>query len=123
MGYVIDWRDKNVHIKYDGDININDIFKAGSLITGDLRFGLLNFVISDFLKVESIKISELDIKKISTRDVIPSIWNPNIKFSIVSNNRDIQEMVFAYIDLMKVNEWEIKLFDNLEEAIEWCKKP
>jgi hypothetical protein len=29
-------------------------------------------------------------------------------------------MVLYYIDLMKINEWEIKLFNNLEESAEWC---
>ncbi len=120
MSYKIEWVDTGVLIKYNGDININDLFNAGNLITSDLRYDLLNFVISDFLKVKSLKISELDIKHLSTRDVIPSIWNPNIKFAVVSNNMDIQEMVLRYIDFMKVNEWEIKLFNNLDESIEWC---
>lgn len=122
MAYKIEWGNNNVHIKYSGDININDLFKVGGLISSDLRYESLSFVISDFLDVKSLIFSELDIKNISTRDAIPSILNPNIKLSVVSNNDNIQEMVMKYIELMKVNEWEIKLFDNLEESSKWGKQ-
>lgn len=120
MSYKIEWRDNCVLIKYNGDLNIADLFKLSGLIIGDSRYDSLNYVISDFLKVTSLNLSKGDINEMSTLHVIPSIWNPNLKFSIVSNNRDIQEMVIRYIDLMKSNEWEIKLFDNFEESLEWC---
>lgn len=120
MSYKIEWRDNCVLIKYIGDLNIVDLFKLSGLIIGDSRYDSLNYVISDFLKVTSLNLSKEDIKEMSTLHVIPSIWNPNLKFSIVSNNSDIQEMVIRYIDLMKSNEWKIKLFDNFEESLEWC---
>lgn len=119
MAYKIEWGENCVHIKYSGNINVNELFKVGGLISSNLNFESLNFVISDFLKVKSLIISELEIKNISSRDTIPSILNPNIKLSVISKNSDIQEMVFKYIELMKVNEWEIKLFDNLEESQKW----
>ena len=122
MTYQINWGNNNVRINYSGEININDLFKVGGLISSDLKYESLNFVISDFLNVKSLIISELDIKNISTRDVIPSILNPNIKLAVVSNNDNIQGMVMKYIDLMSINEWEIKLFDTLEESQKWEKQ-
>ena len=122
MAYKIKWGKNCVHIKYSGNININDLFRVGGLISSNLKYESLNFVISDFLKVTSLTTSELDIKNISTLDAIPSILNPNIKFAVVSNNDNIQGMVMKYIDFMSVNEWEIKIFDALEESMEWGKQ-
>ena len=122
MSYKIEWNDKSVYIIYDGDLNINDLFQVNGKVINDYRYISLNSVTSDFLSARSIYLSKSDIIKISTLDEIPSIMNPNLKFSVVSNNSDIQEMVFLYMDLMKANEWKIRLFDNLEDSIEWCNK-
>ncbi|MFH0999444.1 MAG: hypothetical protein V1783_01265 [Bacteroidota bacterium] len=120
MAYIVEWLDSGVVIKYIGEIDILDLFKIGGIITNDKRYGRIKYVISDFLKVKSLEIAEISIKQLSLRDEIPSILNPNLKFSIVSDNQDILSMVMEYIDLMKVNEWKIQLFDNLEDSMKWC---
>ena len=121
MAYKIEWGDNCVHIKYNGDVNISELFSVTAAISGDLRYRLLKRITVNFLEIKSYKISESDIKHISILNAIPSILNPNIKLSVVSNNNEIQEMVLKYIDFMKANEWEIKLFDNIEESMEWGK--
>lgn len=120
MAYNVEWLDSGVVIKYNGEIDIMDLFKVGGIIINDKRYGFIKYVISDFLKVERLEISEIDVKLLSIRDEIPSIWNPNLKFSIVSDNQDILSMVMEYTDLMKVNEWEIQLFDNFKDSMKWC---
>jgi len=122
MAYTIEWGDNCVHVKYNGNVTINELFEVTGAITGNMRYHLLKHITANFLNVKSYTISESDIKHISTLDTIPSILNPNIKFSVVSNNDNIQGMVMKYIDFMKVNEWEIKLFDNLEESQKWGKR-
>lgn len=119
MGYKIEWGNNCIHIKYDGEVNLNDMIAVNRLISRDSRYNHLKCNTSDFLGVTNLIVSKEDIEQLSSFHFIPSLSNPNLKLSIVSDNIDIREKVFKYIELMKVNEWEIKLFDNLEESQKW----
>ena len=122
MAYKIEWGKNYVHISYSGNITIHEIFEVTGLIASDLRYQALTHTTSNFIDVTGYTISESDINNLSSLDAIPSILNPNIKLAVVSNNNNIQGMVMKYIDFMSVNEWEIKLFDNLEESMAWGKQ-
>lgn len=122
MSYKLEWGEHSVIINYEGDLCILDLFEVGNKIINDSRYIFVESVISDFLKVTHFNLSKIDIKGMTTLHVIPSLLNPNLKFAIVFDNSDLQESVLHYIDLMKVNEWEIKSFAKLEEALKWCKQ-
>jgi len=122
MNFNIDWSNNNVLITYSGVVGISDLFKISVKITNDPRYASLQSVISDFVRVTILNISDKDIKEMSTLHVIPSILNPNLKFAIISNRAEFQESIFNYIDLMKVNEWQIKLFEHLDESREWINQ-
>ena len=122
MAYTIKWGNNSVLVNYHGNVTINEIFEVTGLITGDLRYQTLTHITSNFSEVTSYTISESDINNLSTLNTIPSILNPNIKLAVVSNKNNIQGMVMKYIDFMKVNEWEIRLFNTLEESQKWGKQ-
>lgn len=120
MGYKIEWCKDCIHIKYDGEVNLNDIIGVNRLISRDSRYNYLKCQISDFSQVKKLIMSEKDIEMLSSFHVIPSMVNSNLKLSVISDNRDIQEKASLYIDFMKDLEWRVKLFNNLEESKEWC---
>lgn len=124
MSYKLEWKENRVFIHYDSEfeLTINELLEVGSKIINDSRFVFVKCVISNFLNVTHFNLSKSDIKGMTTLHVIPSILNPNLKFAIVFDNADLQESVLHYIDLMKVNEWEIKVFSRLDESIKWCKQ-
>jgi len=122
MSYKLEWGKQSIFINYEGDLSINELLEVGNKIINDSRYVFVESVISDFIKVTHFNLSKMDIKGMSTLHVIPSILNPNLKFAIVFNNSDLQESILHYTDLMKVNEWEIKSFAKLEEALKWCNQ-
>lgn len=122
MGYKIEWGNNCIHIKYDGEVTLNDMITVNRLISRDPRYNLLKYNISDFLRVTNLIVSKEDIEQLSSFHFIPSLSNPNLKLCVVSDNIDIREKVSRYIDLMKGNEWRVKLFYNFEDSKEWCNQ-
>ncbi len=121
MNFEIIWGDRNIYIKFKGHITIKDIIAVNRKITGNSKYGLLKCNITDFTEADSLYLTNNDIEFIAALHTIPTIWNPNMKLSIVSNIPDLQELILHYIELMKENEWKIKLMETLEEAEKWCK--
>lgn len=122
MGYKIDWGENYIHIQYEGEVDLNEMIGMNGLISRNPKYNSLKYNISDFLGVTNLNISKKDIETLSAFHEIPSISNPNLKLVVVSDNNDIREKVLQYINLMKNNEWEVKLFDNLEASMEWGKQ-
>lgn len=122
MAYKIEWlEEEGLHVRFNGDVTLNEIFDANRIISNNRRYSTIIYHISDFLETENILMTKKDIESLSTFHVIPTLLNSNLKLSIVSNNPKTQKMVLEYMELMKENEWEIKLFDNLKEALAWGK--
>jgi len=122
MGYTIEWHNKSVLIKYEGTVNLDLLITVRGIISCHPKYNHLKCNISDFLSVTNFILTPKDIELLSTFHLIPSLSNPNLKLILVSDNNDIREKVLLYISLMKNNEWDIKLFDKLEDAKEWCNQ-
>lgn len=116
------WCDEGIHIKHNGDLTLNDILSLNRLISNNPKYASIKYQITDFLGLTSLSMSKKDIESLSEFHVISTLLKPNLKLAIVSDNNDIREKSLKYIDSMKSNEREIKLFDNLVEAKEWCEK-
>ncbi|MBN1651619.1 MAG: hypothetical protein JW857_09830 [Bacteroidales bacterium] len=121
MNFEIYWGVRDIYLKYKGDIRLKDIIAVNRQISSDSRYGLLKCNISDFRSVKTLHLSDKDLQFIAALHTIPSIWNPNMKLAIVSNNPTFQELILHYIELMKENEWKIRLINNIEESEKWCK--
>ncbi len=122
MDKEIFWSDEGVQIKYKGDLYLNDIIAVNRLISNNPKYIFIKYQISDFLGLTSLSMSKKDIESLSEFQVIPTILKPNLKLAVVSDNNDFREKVLEFIDLMKYNDWNIKLFNNLVEAKEWCEE-
>lgn len=122
MDKEIFWSDEGIQIKYKGDLYLNDIIAVNRLISNNPKYIFIKYQISDFLGLTSLSMSKKDIESLSEFQVIPTILKPNLKLAVVSDNNDFREKVLEFIDLMKYNDWNIKLFNNLVEAKEWCEE-
>jgi hypothetical protein len=120
--YELNWGNNCIHIKYKGVVNLDEMIKINGIISRNPQYNYLKFNISDFLSVTSLNVSQKDIEVLSRFHAIPSMSNPNLKLLVVSDNNDIREKVLRYIQLMKDNEWEVALFDQLEDIQELCNQ-
>ena len=63
-----------------------------------------------------------EIEAISTLDKSASRWNEKIKFACVVQDDHIKKTILDYIVFMDDSSWETKIFNTVDEAIDWCKK-
>ena len=75
------------------------------------------------LQVESprLDLSRDEVLIISALDKSASYWNKKLQLACVADDYDTKERVISYIKLMKKSDWQINLFDNLEQAMAWCQ--
>ncbi len=122
MSSTLNWIGNYLHIIHEGEITINDLIESQEKMIGDPRFDLIEYCISDYLKVTKVHISKEDMIIISTLNKSSLRWNKKLKLSVVYNNKKFDKLVSIYIDLTEHSGWEIKLFNNLEESLKWCKQ-
>ena len=122
MNYKFKWRSSDVHVIFEGDIYFNDINQSGNRIYGDSRFDLMRYAIFDFYNVKSFNLTTDEVEIISELDISASNWNRRLKLACIANDNFTNEKLLLYVKLMKDNNWNTKLFNNLKEAIEWCNE-
>ena len=122
MNYKTKWIGSNAIVSFKGVISFDYINDANGEIYGDARFDTMDFLIFDFQEVEKFNITKEEISIISKLDKGSSRWNKNLKlaFIVSDNNKNFKDLTLYYINLMNDNDWKILIFNNLEEALDWC---
>lgn len=122
MNFDLRWIGNNAIVTFKGKIDFNDIHKANTLIIGNPKFDNMDFQIFDFCNVEAFNITNEDILTISALDKSSSMWNKNIKGALVFKDNSVIELAEKYIELMQNVGWEIKIFYNTDDAVNWCSE-
>ena len=122
MKYKIEWTHNNPMITFHGDISFQDLYPVDGKIYGDSRFEMMKYIIYNLLDANSFYLNHLDLKVISTLDKSASRWNKKIKLACVSQDNNTKKVTLEYKNLMVDSNWEIGLFDTVDEALAWCKQ-
>jgi hypothetical protein len=123
MSFNIHWKGSNVIVSFTGNFTYNDSFEVNNLIYGDSRFDSMKYQIADFSKIEKFEFTEDEIKIISTLEKTSTVWNNSVKVAVIdSDTISLSAIIDPYIETMKTTNWEIKVFNNLDEAMNWCSK-
>ena len=119
MAHTLTWEPKGVYWKYTGNVSGKEIIKASTEIYGDQRFDNLKYKLVDFSDVESIDISEKEIKQIAFQHAAASLSKSKVKNAIIVDcNSERAAKTFADY-LVNHSDWEVRVFDYLEDANEW----
>ena len=122
MAYKINWTDKGVYVTSFGVVKTEDVFEVIGVLVGDSRFDSINYLIKDFQNVTEFVLKDFDLTSISTLTTNPTKWNPNLKSCFITKDPKLQKMFLQFIEIMKFTNWETKIFDSSEDAIEWCNQ-
>jgi len=118
MAYKLAWEANGVYWKYSGNISGQEIIDASTEIYGDPRFDELKYKLADFSDADTVDISEEEIKLITLQHAASSRSNTRIKNAIVINGNDERAKIF--VDYLSSNSgWEVRAFDQLNEANQW----
>jgi len=120
MSYRREWTGNNVIFSFTGKVNYDDINKADSEIYSDSRFDLMNYCVFDFSLIEGFDLSAVELEVISTLDRSIARWNRRLKLALIGSTKEVRDMIIRYIHLMDQKVWDIKLFDHMDQALEWC---
>lgn len=114
----LEWLPEGVCWKYYGDVSGEEIITASKKIYGDRRFDSLRFKLVDFLDAESLQIDSNEVAEIACQHKVAAISNPNIKNAIVI--KDVaNEMVNLFASFFQDSSWEVRIFDDRDEANSW----
>ena len=122
MSFKIDWRTDSPTITFSDNVNFTELCRASEIIVLDPGFDRMGFRIYDFKENTTLRLTQEELSTIISFDDNASIWNSNLKIAIVSENKNIINWFHEYKRTTVNTTWTIKLFNQLEEANEWCAK-
>lgn len=122
MNYQIEWRGNNCVITYSGMLSLDDITKSVSKTVADPRFDTSKYQIGDFLNVKGIDFGIKEIQIISAMEKAAGHWNKKLKVASIATDPLLIELIVEYNRHMLFSNWQTQLFNNMEEALQWCNE-
>lgn len=122
MSYKMTWGNAGVYIKFHGKLVLLDVQGVNDSLYSDPRFDDLKYQIADYSDITDIDLSQTDVTVISTLERCASIWNDNLKVAHVATNPVLIQNILDYKVEMEQTNWQIGLFDNLDDAMKWCEE-
>ena len=119
--YKFEWEPQGAYWKYYGDVSGREIIEASKIIYGDPRFDDLKYKLVDFLAVTSIQMDKDEVVEIAAQHKAAAISNPHIKTAIVTKESN-SELAISFASFLKDSSWEVKIFQNLDQARNWVGK-
>ena len=120
MSYLHSWKENICIITFNGDVDGAQLAACANILIGDSRFNSLKCVALDFLSIRKLDITKFDLKLLSTFDRTSSRWNKYLKLAGITRDKFTREMFLEYGELMMDTHWEVRLFENTEDAAKWC---
>lgn len=120
MPYDLKWESEGVFWHYYGDVTGEEIIEASALIYGDSRFDDLKYKLVDFLDVDNISINQDELALVAYQHRAAELSNQIIKTAIVTNTNSERAKQFAAF--FEDSRWEVKIFENRDEANTWLNR-
>lgn len=120
MSWKLTWHNENPYYILEGYIDFEELNNANNFIIGHKNFDLMKFQLWDLSNVSNFDITKQEMKIIGTLDKKAGIWNKYIKVALIITDEHTNGICLEYIEQMKDSEWKIKIFENFEDAENWC---
>lgn len=124
MTYKLEWEPRGVYWEYSGTVTGQEIHDASILIYGDPRFDNIRYKLVNFFNAETIDIDEDEVNMIAFQHKAAALSNPRVKTAIVINYNtslanNSANMLKLFISNLTASSWEVKAFQNLQDANSW----
>ena len=121
MSYQIVWGKKGVMSSFYGVLTPEIHIEALNTLFGDSRIEDVKYIIGNFSEVNGHLLSENDIDYPVAMTAGAASYLKNLKIALVAKDEEIIELCKGFIELFsQVNtSWEVRLFDDLDEAKDW----
>ncbi len=116
------WTKNDVLITFEGEVDFHEITDVDDKLYEDPRYDKQRYQIWDFREVNRFKITSIEARVIGVLDKNSSVWNNDIMLACVATDKHIIEMTLEYKNELKDTNWQVRIFDNMQEAQNWCLK-
>lgn len=121
MPYKLYWEHDGVYWKYFGNVTGKEIIDASTSVYGDQRFDTLKYKLVDFLDAETIEMNDDEVALVAYQHRSNERSNPYLKNAIVTQLAGI-EQANKFASFFSDSYWEVRVFQNLDEANSWIKR-
>lgn len=113
------WETNGLYRHFSGIVGSREIINANLILHGDPRFTELQYVINDFTQTKEFDATHADVTKIVAFDNVASVSNKRLKIAIIATLEPLLNWINLYLEQMKDQAYECKIFDNATDAYEW----
>jgi hypothetical protein len=119
--HITRWEDKGIYWQFNGDVSFEEIMETTTELFGDYRLDDTKYFIWNMTDVNSIKMEEEEVIYPVAEAKGVSTYKTSMKGALVANDKYARKLIQRYIDtsLTIDNTWELKLFNNIEDARNW----
>ena len=121
MTFTIQWQEKGVFITFRGIVKSQDLIDANNYLLSNADFDSLDYQVVDFSDVENFKATSYDMGIIGSMNNSQTLFNKKIKVAFITSDNYIKEQIKEYNKYMIKTDWEIQIFNNLQEAKKWVE--
>lgn len=122
MSYELEWFESDVIVSFTGDTDFDEIIEASNFIIGSPKFDNMAYAIYNYSGIDKFNLVNDDIIVLAALNKKASLWNPRIRLAFVGKEEYLYNMLKYYISLMDDVEWNIRVFEDLEKSLKWCKQ-
>jgi len=118
------WFEDSLIAQFQKRLRVQDVLMANDEWIADERFDSIKYLIIDLRAVEVCEYEESDFLKNAHYTRALSLWEKRKLYAcFVTSNPEIERVAAKYIEISNsINpNWERKLFQSLEDALEWAE--
>lgn len=118
MPYKIIWEAQGVIKHFSGQVDSEELLRAGTDTEADPRFDNYRYVINDFLECTGFSIASPVVDEIAAIDWAASRANSRIRIAVVATAPEIIEVTRQYA-ASPLNVYTTRIFPTMAEARAW----
>ncbi|MBE1299435.1 MAG: hypothetical protein GJ680_05970 [Alteromonadaceae bacterium] len=116
MSHSIIYSHNILQISFSGHVTNDELVLLDKALFDEWQHDDCEGHLYDYTALESISFTEQDVKQVAMLDRNESLVNGHLKVAIVSVEEYIAKYSRIYVEEMQTSDWDVRLFDNLEDA-------
>lgn len=112
---------ESIRVRYFGVVTHSDVMELAGTAWGDPIWEKTKYYITDFLDAERLEMrpdQAIALALMNNASVRHGVRKRKYAFAVT--NLQIIELINIYTETLETPNWDIRIFDNLDSAIEWA---
>jgi len=122
MTYDVTWGENRSTFSFHDRIDINKIHEAHGVLHGSINYQHYHGTIWNFLDGDYSSIKLDQVKEPAYVSKAASFSVHYVKIALVAKEKYIVDLCNEFVELYKKMDtsWEVRIFDSMDSAVQWC---